>query len=537
LQKNTPVLNLPPELRIANTEAVLHGAYGAVTQRARRCGTSRQALYRDAPAVLHAIAGTQARQEIQALRQENQTLHDRIAQCEGLLAQVVPFDAERQTLFACTAQAEGVSLPVARRLMAVLLREHTPSVATLGRMTQAAALKATALLAVLDAASRPQAEQVAADEIFFGKKACLMLVEQHSLCWLSGRLTEQRTGAEWAKEFAQLPRLRQTTQDGGTALAKGLELINHERQRNGQEEVAAQDDHFHVQRDGRRALRRLHGRVAKQIAQAEEADRKATQKERQTGDGRGRGAASLAWRRAERALDAWAAAAAAWEEVEGALRLFTPEGALNTRPRAQAVIEAALPRLSDPVWAKVRRSLGRPQLLTFLDEASQGLSSLPLPAEVRSAAVRVAGLRRQPAALAEGGSRAGVLRGMLLMAGLILALSGEVGAQAVGWVREVLRGVWRASSLVECLNSVARMQQGRHRKMTQGLLDLKRLYWNCRQFRTGRRRGRSPYELHGLNLPTEDWWELLKLTPQQLRERLGRAEPPAQELSAPKAAA
>jgi hypothetical protein len=28
---------------------------------------------------------------------------------------------------------------------------------------------------------------------------------------------------------------------------------------------------------------------------------------------------------------------------------------------------------------------------------------------------------------------------------------------------------------VECVNSVARMQQARHRKMTQGLLDLKRL--------------------------------------------------------------
>ena len=42
-------------------------------------------------------------------------------------------------------------------------------------------------------------------------------------------------------------------------------------------------------------------------------------------------------------------------------------------------------------------------------------------------------------------------------------------------VRAVLRGVWRASSLVECVNSVARMQQSRHRKMTQGLLDLKRL--------------------------------------------------------------
>ena len=48
----------------------------------------------------------------------------------------------------------------------------------------------------------------------------------------------------------------------------------------------------------------------------------------------------------------------------------------------------------------------------------------------------------------------------------------------------MLRGVWRASSLVECVNSVVRMQQTRHRKMTQGLLDLKLF----RQLRLGFRR-------------------------------------------------
>jgi hypothetical protein len=91
----------------------------------------------------------------------------------------------------------------------------------------------------------------------------------------------------------------------------------------------------------------------------------------------------------------------------------------------------------------------------------------------------------------------------------------------------MLRQAWRASSLVECLNSVARMQQSRHRRMTPGLLDLKRLYWNCRAFRTGRRRQQTPYGLLGLRLPTSDWWELLRLSPEQL----------SQELSAPGVAA
>src|SRR5271157_4420219 len=38
--------------------------------------------------------------------------------------------------------------------------------------------------------------------------------------------------------------------------------------------------------------------------------------------------------------------------------------------------------------------------------------------------------------------------------------------ELAGRLREVLRGMWRASRRVECINSVARMRQGRRRKMT-----------------------------------------------------------------------
>jgi hypothetical protein len=61
------------------------------------------------------------------------------------------------------------------------------------------------------------------------------------------------------------------------------------------------------------------------------------------------------------------------------------------------------------------------------------------------------------------------------------------------------------------------MQQARHRKMTQGLLDLKRPYWNLRRFRTGRRKDQTPYALLGLDLPDLSVREFLKLTPAELR--------------------
>ncbi len=77
-------------------------------------------------------------------------------------------------------------------------------------------------------------------------------------------------------------------------------------------------------------------------------------------------------------------------------------------------------------------------------------------------------------------------------------------------VAAVLRRAVRASSAVECMNSVLRMHQSRHRTLNQGMLDLKRLYWNTRVFRGGKRKGRCPYQHLGLKLPSYQFWSLLK---------------------------
>src|SRR5512144_2254606 len=73
----------------------------------------------------------------------------------------------KQHEFATVAQAEGVSLGVARRLLRVM---EGPSrgraVATLGRATLEAGKPAGPLLQVLDEAARPVVKQGTADEIF-----------------------------------------------------------------------------------------------------------------------------------------------------------------------------------------------------------------------------------------------------------------------------------------------------------------------------------------------------------------------------------
>ena len=187
---------------------------------------------------------------------------------------------------------------------------------------------------------------------------------------------------------------------------------------------------------------------------------------------------------------------------------------MNDRAEATAVVEAALPQLDGAAWAKTRRLLLRPQSFTFLDQVQRRLADLGLAPDVLSALLDLEGLRRQPWRLSSA------TRAWALARTVQLARSCPDWAKPADRVQAVLRGVWRASSLVECLNSVARMQQARHRKMTQGLLDLKRLYWNLRRFGTGRRKDQTPYGLLGVRVPEMSFGEFLKLTPEELRKQL-----------------
>ena len=96
------------------------------------------------------------------------TRRPRIGPSAQRLERAVEITRDKQDEFAAVAQAEGVSLGVARRLLQVVAgSKPVPSVATLGRATLEAGRHAGALLEVLDEAARPRVEQAAADEIFW----------------------------------------------------------------------------------------------------------------------------------------------------------------------------------------------------------------------------------------------------------------------------------------------------------------------------------------------------------------------------------
>lgn len=508
-----------PSQRIASAYFVIFGNYGDVTRYAQERGVCRQWVYREASWLQQWLV--EKHETITRLQARVQELEQQQAAAHAWLRTAVVLDAEKQAQFASVGQASGVSLPACWELLEVLIPGRQQSVATLGRATQAAGQKAGELLAVLDACANERVREVAADEIYV-KDAVLMTIEPESLCWLGGRLSTEVSGEAWAEEFAQLPNLEQVTRDGGTGLAKGVALVNDQRQQQGQPAVVDQGDHFHALRGGSVGLRKAEMQARKTLAAAEAADQELAECTRQ-GQNRSGPAARVrvAWQKAEQAMDLWSERERLWQRTKEALALFTPSGELNSRAQATAVLAETLPLLPDNDFAKAKRSLQKPEMLNYLDRVHQKITALPFPEEVKQAAVQQEGLRRRPDLWQGESPQAAARRGVLLLCAVLLGKTGEIGHQASTAVRDILRRAYRASSLVECVNSVLRMQQARHRKMTQSLLDLKRLYWNCHAFRTGRRRHTTPYERLGVPWPQSlRWWDVHKMSPEQLRDKL-----------------
>jgi chromosome segregation ATPase len=156
--------------RIASAFAVLCGQYGDVTEMARDRERSRQSLYREAEQVADAVEGAAAQARIDELKRQLAEQRAEVQALQERLKRAVEITADTQHEFATVAQAEGVSLSAARRLLQVVEgARSTPSVPTLGRATLEAGNRAGPLLEVLDEAARPAVRQGTADEIFLAE--------------------------------------------------------------------------------------------------------------------------------------------------------------------------------------------------------------------------------------------------------------------------------------------------------------------------------------------------------------------------------
>jgi hypothetical protein len=329
------------------------------------------------------------------------------------------------------------------------------------------------------------------------------------------RATADRKAATREGQLAPFSRLEFAVSDA----AKGIAAAVAQRAAARRDDPSAPPlehglDVFHTAREAQRILARHWRHAEAAWEKAEGADVELARAKRQGIDARGPARASrAAWGRASAAFEEAERLESAWGRAAAALELFDGDGRLNDRGRATAEIAAVLKDLTGPEWSKVRSFLNDPRSTAFLERMHRRLESAEPRPQWRAAMAWRWWLRRGRVGRSDAITEC--LRGV--------ARSRELDAEeraSYERVAAVLGNTVRASSAVECMNSVLRMQQSRHRQMTQPMLDLKRLYWNCRAFRSGPRKDACPYRGLGLELPTYNFWELLRADPAQLTQQL-----------------
>ena len=327
-----------------------------------------------------------------------------------------------------------------------------------------------------------------------------------------------RDAPTWERQLAPFDRLEFAISDAAKGIAKAISDLARAR-RDDPEAPALEHglDVFHTTMEARRVLARHWRRARASWEQAEAADIEVVRLKRQGLDARGAAqAARAAWTRAIAAFERTERLESAWGHAHSALELFRGDGRLNDRSHAEAEIAEALVVLTGPDWSKVGNFLNDPRSLSFLDRMHRRLEEAEPRPEWRAAMAWRWWLRHRRTPASDR------LTGPVRALGRDRELD-ESEQASYDRLATVLRDTFRASSAVECMNSVLRMQQSRHKVMTQPMLDLKRLYWNCHEFRGGPRKKACPYQVLGLELPTYDFWTLLQADHKELTQRLSTA--------------
>ena len=499
---------------IANAAARLTGTRGAVTSRAQESGCCRQSVYTHARKVKSAVEaehdGGPTRAELIG---ENEALRQEIIPLWEWLFQTVDFGLAKQQEFSVTAMAMGLSHSQIRVLLKIPLgAKACPSRSKIHRWVLAAGKAAGDVLKQLDHSCKALVLVGCLDEIFFHRKPVFVGVEPRSMTWFLGKKVASHQGSTWFAELQPWTSLGYVACDAGAGLKSGIARMQQFQRETNQVALEKGLDVFHTKREARRALNVVWRRVEGAWERADAADR-ALKRARWQGSSERKLKSQVqeAWTKAFQAFKLYEKREAAWKRVEPVLDVFRPDGQLNDRAWAQQQVAWALPRLAGPEWSKVRGLLNTAESFTFLDRMHSQLDQLSVPKALREVLVHLWWLRRQRPMKLKDTAIASHTH--------ILCLLQEILCQKLDlnwrqWYRRiaaVLSQTVRASSAVECMNSVIRMHQSRHRNMTQGMLDLKRLYWNCRVFRGGKRKARCPYEHLGLKLPRYDFWALLQV--------------------------
>ncbi len=419
-----------------------------------------------------------------------------------------------------TCAAWGVSVRATAEIVAEALGQR-PSIGYIWRVRQAAGQKADEVFQQLVRQGALEPQTLVADELFLQGSPLLVVAEPRSLLLLYVEPNADRDSQSWGISWLELEqalgiRPHRVCADGargllGSPQAAGLAF-------------PILRDHFHVLRDLWRGV----GSLERQAQQAFERLRRQEE--------------VLSQRWSEQGFESYVA-------LDQEVRCLSQE-ALGLRQAAEALAEglalvdpqtgalrdrASIEQKYDQVCAALRRldsreaflalqllSRHRQTVLGYLDgwderrkDWEQQVREVVTDEDVAEIFLLVAPAwwQQQQAQWAGRCPASHTLRRLneYLQECYALCPSLQALSQALG---ALLEGQVRASSAVEALHSVL----DRRLRVIQGFptirgqrnyLHLFRLWWAMHRYERGKRRGRTPFELAGVAVPTTDWLELL----------------------------
>lgn len=503
------MLPLPDQLYVAY-ERTFHPEVSPALL-AEHMGVSRATVYNVVERVSDALQphkrGPKPADCTAALEAENRFLYEYIAALEADLRESIRVTEQRTEDFVLTAGVLGVPLRRIGELHHVAFDRALSKDAAKGILDRYQPV-ARDIFQGLQPAFHAQVTALAADEIFMGHAPVLAGVELESMAWVLVQRAEHRDGATWQAQLEPFEQLTELVSDRGTGLLAARERLDTARHAAGTAPLHHQADLFHFKRDRDRVRRQLEAAAYRAIEHAEDRRRKVAR----VRDKRGHATAlAKVQQQTAHTLERFDRVEQACQTMDAALELFDAQGVLRRPEHTQTMMQAAVAALKtadEPRLQPILRQAQAPTLWTFLTLLWARLEALALPPELLSALTflwfyqeRATDTLRQ------------TLGPQLLLALLTVRKASAEGCPVAGWAQQIdalLTRVWRASSLIEAMNSLLRGYQNNKKHVSEEFLYLCAVYHNLRRFRHGKRKGRSPLEMLGITVPCQNWLHLLR---------------------------
>jgi len=462
-----PHLTLSTRLELAALMLSPLRPWGQVSELSRQYGVSRKFLYHLGDQASQAIA------EALLPHAAGRKSEERVVVVDEALVQ--------RAIGVCLSVVPG-TLRTTQLLLALLFQVHR----SLGYLSQTAQALGAEAQQYTQGLRLPLQALGEADEIFQGRQPCLTLVDGRSFLVLSLSAQAHRDATAWGSVLLDVQKQGvqwlDLASDGARGICAGVKAAELA--------IPLRPDLFHLTRDGYRVSQRLERQAYQALETAERARRAQAE---QAAAKRRRGKplqvqvafpqAELQEQQAIAALDAWEWL---WGEIRQAIEPYSAQGSLTSAQHARQTVTTAVELLTSLQQASVQPFAE--QLLAKLDELVAPLEWLeqtlaPWRAQVdpqMEAFIVWAWQHRQALHLSADQVLPAPLRPVV----------------AAYW--EVLSLFHRSSSLAESLHSWLRPYLQVHRGMPAWLLPLLQLVWNHHPFQRGKRQGRSPMALAGL---------------------------------------